>query len=150
MNEEKQPTNTTELAGQSTSTANVQSSSITSTPAPKNTIDLQKFKQSLAAQEDEQPQAQITWKEIKALKRSRYFEKKDNFPKAYLLKHKRTGAIAEVQGASSVHACGFIGWKPRHVTVLEVKDTTAENEKIVEQLEKSEAKISEVAMASSE
>jgi hypothetical protein len=104
------PINTTEFNGEEV-TRN----------APKNTIDIQKFKQSLATdKEDKQLTQQLTWKDVKALKRSKYLEKKGRYKKSFIIQHKKTRAIAEINAISSIDACHFIGWKPRQVKLLEV------------------------------
>jgi len=89
---------------------------------PRNTIDLKKFQQDLN-QEVEPAKIEtstITWKEIKALKKSRYFAVKDQFDKSFVLKHKISGIIAEIQALTPVQACKFIGWKVNQVKVIEV------------------------------
>jgi len=64
----------------------------------------------------------LTMKEIKALKRARYEDTANNFNKAYVIQNKRTGQIVEIRAASSVHAANIIGWRPRHVNLIEVKE----------------------------
>jgi len=66
--------------------------------------------------------APLTWKEERALKKARYNEIFPKFKKAYVLRNKRTGQIAEIRAASSFHACNIIGWKMRKVEVLEIKE----------------------------
>ena len=58
--------------------------------------------------------------EIRALRRSKYDEIANKFDKIFTLSHK-SGKIVEIRAASSVHACKIIGWRPRHVKVVEVK-----------------------------
>lgn len=69
----------------------------------------------------------LTYKEMRALKRSKYAEVANKFKKIFLLKNKRTGQIVEIRAASAFHACNFIGWKPNRVKVLEQRE-----EKVVE------------------
>ena len=135
--EEKQPTSTTELAGKD------------ATKSPENTIDLQKFQKSLAAQ-DENPVPQITWREVKALKRSRYFDVKDKFNTAYVIQNRKTGAIAEIQAASTVHAANFIGWRPKQVKLLETVNVQERQKKVVKELEKRENADVEMTSGSSD
>jgi len=45
----------------------------------------------------------------------------DDSWKTYVIRNKKTGKIAEIRAASPVHACGLIGWRPRHTVVLETK-----------------------------
>jgi len=69
----------------------------------------------------------LTFKEMKALKRSRYQEDIMNntkFKKAYLLVNKKTGQMAEIRAASSCHACNIIGWKHNHVRLISERDVT--------------------------
>ena len=66
----------------------------------------------------------LTYKELKALKRSRYEDKimlNPLFKKAYVIQNIKTGQVAEVRAASSLHACNIIGWKPRRVRVISEK-----------------------------
>ena len=62
----------------------------------------------------------LTYKEAKALKRSRYgeIEKNPRFKNSYVLLNKRTNQIVEIKAASSFHACNIIGWKANRVQVL--------------------------------
>ena len=136
------PKNTTELAM-------VTDYKGTEDKTPEKTIDLQKFKQSLATKTDEKPTQQITWKEVKTLKNSGYFNLKDKYSLAYVLKNRKTGAIAEIQAASTVHACKFIGWRPHQVELLEVVNVKERAAKVTEQLEKYEKSNTEMASASS-
>ena len=69
--------------------------------------------------------APLTWKEAKALKRSRYEEKaakNDKYTKMYIIRNKRTNQIVELRAASSLHAANIIGWKPRKIEVLDVRE----------------------------
>jgi len=76
------------------------------------------------AVEEEQP-APLTFKEAKALKRSRYEDKiahNSNFKKSYIIRNKKTNQVVEVRAASPLHAANIIGWRARTVEVLETKD----------------------------
>ena len=68
----------------------------------------------------------ITWREIKHLKKAKYDQTNNKFDNSYVILNKRTGQIVEINACSPVHACNIIGWKPRKVKVLEVKDAKAE------------------------
>jgi len=72
--------------------------------------------------EEDLQAAPITWKEIKALNKSRYDQIRTKFKKTFIIANKRTGQIVEISAASSIHACKIIGWKSRKVRVLEVKE----------------------------
>ena len=91
-------------------------------------MDIQAFKERLDETliEDKAPTLGI--KELKALKKSKYHEIVDKFNTIYVIKNKRTGVIVELRGASSFHCCNLIGWRPRHVTVIEEKDAPIENQ----------------------
>jgi len=60
----------------------------------------------------------LTYKEMKALKRSRYHEIFEKFDTSYVLENKKTGQIVEIRAASSLHACNIIGWKKNKVRIL--------------------------------
>jgi len=68
----------------------------------------------------------IGHKEIKSLNRNKYETISKNFDTIFLIQNKRTQQIVELRAASSVHACNLIGWKPKHVRVLEEKSTNKE------------------------
>jgi len=62
---------------------------------------------------------QLTRNDYKSLKHTKYFELKDKYNTAFILKNKKTGAVASIQALSSVHACSFVGWRPKNVTVID-------------------------------
>jgi len=64
----------------------------------------------------------LTYKEQKSLKKSKYAENKEKYPKTFLIRNKRTGRMAEINGFSPLQACSSIGWRSRHCKVVEVKD----------------------------
>jgi len=70
----------------------------------------------------------IGLKEFKSLKRMKYAEKKGQFDKVFVLKNRKTGAIAEIEATTSFQACKFIGWKPKQVVLLETKDIKVDEE----------------------
>ena len=55
----------------------------------------------------------------KKLKNAKYAEKKDAFPVKYLLRHKKTTLVIEVNACSVMHACKMAGWRARDAEVLE-------------------------------
>jgi hypothetical protein len=71
----------------------------------------------------------LGWREAKALKRSKYSEKQSSYKTEFILANKKTGQIAEIKGISFLHACNSIGWRDRHVQVLEIKEVVTEEEK---------------------
>jgi len=126
--EEKRPTNVTEISTEELSSgesgaqgeSHVSVSSSSSTKAPKNTIDLKKFQQSLARDDQKEAVPSLTWKDAKALKRSKYMENKDKYDVAYVLQNKRTKQVVEIQAKSSFHACTIIGWKAKKTKVIDM------------------------------
>jgi len=62
----------------------------------------------------------LTQSDLKSLNRTKYFSIKDQYKTEYILMNKKTGAIAAIRALSSVHACSFIGWRPKNVTVVDV------------------------------
>jgi len=69
----------------------------------------------------------LGYKEMRALKKSRYEEDILDNPKcikSFILKNKKTGQIVELKAFSSFHACNVIGWKPNKVIVLGEKDSS--------------------------
>ena len=78
-----------------------------------------------AAQQDEQIETRLTYKEMKALKRSRYetnIMNNSKFKKAYVIQNIKTGQVAEIRAASSFHACNIIGWKVNKVILISEKE----------------------------
>ncbi|MFW5803995.1 MAG: hypothetical protein ACOCWG_02070 [bacterium] len=70
----------------------------------------------------------LTRKDMKAMKRSRYSEKSDGYKYTFVVKNKKTGQIAELNASSPLQATNFIGWRPRHVKILETKINTKNHE----------------------
>jgi len=151
--EDKDPKNVTEFSEkESVSSSNVSSEETTTIAAPKNTIDMQKFRRNLATQAAEKQNEEeggeegpppLTWKEIKSLKRNRYFDIKDKFDKAFVLQNKRTDQIAEIQAASSYHACKIIGWKSNRTKVIDVINVKEREAEILKKVENVPAETSE-------
>ena len=112
------------------------SSSPSSDPVKKNKeidpIMQQEFEDALNSNRDNEKKSipSIGWREIKALKRSRYLDVKDKYDKAFILSNKRTKQVVEIQAASSLQACQMIGWKPRHIKVLDVLNVKDRDKKI--------------------
>jgi hypothetical protein len=64
----------------------------------------------------------LSQQDFKKLHRSKYFNVKDKYTTAFVLKNKKNGSIVEIQALSSIHACSFIGWRPKNVTLIDVID----------------------------
>lgn len=153
----KNPTNTTEFAknnSSNTDTDYVEKSveeclsklSISQIEPVRNPeIDIQKFKQSLAHKHgpdcDHDNIPPLTWKDVKSLKKSRYFEIKDKYKIAYVLQNKRTKQIAEIQAASSIQACNIIGWKPNRTKIIDTINVEKRDAEIAEKSKKITEKI---------
>ena len=60
----------------------------------------------------------LTRRDYQSLKKSKYSDVFKKYDKSFVLKNKKTGAIAEIRGVNAFHACKFIGWKPQQVKVL--------------------------------
>ena len=66
----------------------------------------------------------LTWKEAKALKKSKYateIANNEKYTKMYIIRNKRTNQVVELRARDGLHAACIIGWRPRHVRVLDVK-----------------------------
>ena len=87
-------------------------------------LDSQRLKEQKEKQESEVNA--VSWREMKALKRAKYDKIAPKCDKSYLLHNKKLGMMVEIRGFSSVHACNMVGWKPRHVKVIEEKDVVPE------------------------
>lgn len=92
---------------------------------PSKTIDMPESAVINGQVNDESEPAPLTIKEANALKYSRYEEKiahNNKFKKAFVIRNKKTNQVVELRAASSFHACKIIGWRPRKVQVLSVRD----------------------------
>ena len=107
-------------------TKEVSPADITATTVDKN-----------SSEEDEVQIPPITWREIKALRKAKYDQTNTKFDTAYVLLNKRTGQIVEINACSDIQACNIIGWKPRKVKVLEVKDVSKAKEEKAEEITES-------------
>jgi hypothetical protein len=60
------------------------------------------------------------------LRKNKYEEVQKKYTDVFILKHKNfPNKVVELKAASSVHACNLIGWRPRHVELVQ-KDTDKE------------------------
>jgi hypothetical protein len=57
-------------------------------------------------------------KDIRRLNSKNYEELSKKFENVYLVRHKKTGKIAEIHAASAVHAATLLGWNPKKTQVL--------------------------------
>ena len=94
----------------------------------KDQVDVVLDSQRLKEQEEQkQPEINaVSWREMKALKRAKYDKVAPKCDKSYILLNKKFGMMIEIRGFSSVHACNMVGWKPRHVKIVEEKDVEPE------------------------
>ena len=90
-----------------------------STPALEK-ITTQKMMEMISRQQQE-------WQQHKARKRLQsinYNEKSKKYKNSYILQHKKSGLIAEIRAASSLHACRMLNWNPKRVRLLSTKIIT--------------------------
>lgn len=95
-----------------------------------NEVDINETTNVSEAQDQFQPNP-LTRREMKYLKKNRYFDIKDNPSyKDFILFNKKTGQMVEIKASSSFHACKIIGWKPNQVTLIprEAIETAATTE----------------------
>jgi len=65
------------------------------------------------------------------LKSHDYARKSADWNKVFLLRHRKyPGKVAEIRALSAFHACRLLGWRPRHVEVLEEREAESEPEKM--------------------
>jgi predicted RND superfamily exporter protein len=79
------------------------------------------MKEKVKEDKPEEIQSHLSYQDFKALKRSKYHEKQNLYDKSFVLLNKKTNSVVELRGVSSTHACKFIGWRPRHVQLLETR-----------------------------
>jgi len=66
--------------------------------------------------------AALSEDEMKRLKNNGYRQDLgDESWKTYVIRNKKSGKIAEIRAASAVHASNLIGWRPRHIEVIQEK-----------------------------
>lgn len=56
--------------------------------------------------------------EFKAMKKQNY--DKNESPISYVIQNTKTGAIVEIKAVSPLLAAKTVGWRPRHVKVLQI------------------------------
>jgi hypothetical protein len=71
---------------------------------------------------DKKPEAHVGHDEFKAMKKSKYNEQKDEINTSYVIQNKKTGKIVEVKAKSAVLAARTVGWRPRHIKVLQINE----------------------------
>lgn len=92
-------------------------------------LEKEKSQELQKQKEDEQEKVIISHKEFKSLKRAKYGENHERFDKLFTIKNKKTGKVVAIRAASVIMACNTIGWRPRHVTLIE--ETIIDN-KVIE------------------
>ena len=66
-----------------------------------------------------QPNNETDFYEQNNLRKNRYSQSESN--NKFVIKNKKHGKIAEINAKSVIHACGLLGWRPRHCKVMSVK-----------------------------
>jgi len=62
-------------------------------------------------------------RDLDRLSRNNYREVSKRYKKAFVIKHKKfPNKIVELRAASPCHAASLVGWRPRHIKLIEVKD----------------------------
>jgi len=79
------------------------------------------MQKKVGKEEPEEVQAHLSYDDFKALKRSKYHDKQNQFSESFVILNKKTNSVVELKAASVVQACKFIGWRPRHVQLLETR-----------------------------
>ena len=72
----------------------------------------------------------IDEKDVRRLNTNGYEEKSKRFNTAFVLMHNKTGKLAELWAASSVHACTMLHWNPKHATLLRIRTRVVEKEPV--------------------
>lgn len=117
------PKNLTEFAKVSQEIERISTSEEKTSQDKENPLDLEQFRKDLNESKRDnsvQVPTQLSWREMKALKKSKYFNIKDKYTTSYVLRNKKTGMVAELQASSATHASHLIGWRPRQIEVLDV------------------------------
>ena len=70
-------------------------------------------------------EVQVGYNEFKSMQKNKYENKGDT---SYVLRNKKTGAIVEIQAVSSLLAAKTVGWRPRHVEIIQVNKKEEEDE----------------------
>ena len=85
--------------------------------------------QSQVKSASRQPRS-IDEKDVRRLNTNGYEEKSKRFNTAFVLMHNKTGKLAELWAASSVHACTMLRWNPKHTTLLRTRTRVVEKEPV--------------------
>ena len=73
----------------------------------------------------QQPRS-IDEKDVRRLNTNGYEQKSKKFNTAFVMMHNKTGKLAELWAASSVHACTMLHWNPKHTTLLRTRTRDVE------------------------
>ena len=78
-----------------------------------------------------EPEAHVGSSEFKAMKKQDYQKNKSQIDTSYVIQNKKTGQIVEIKAISSLSAAKTVGWRPRHVKVLQInKDSSNSNKNV--------------------
>jgi len=64
----------------------------------------------------------VGYKELKSLRKNKYAEKSDDFDTSYVIQNTKTKQIVEIKAASVILAAKMVGWRPRHVKLIQVNE----------------------------
>ena len=57
-------------------------------------------------------------RDYKKLSNNRYEDAKGKFKTVFVIQHVKTGKVAELKAASSIHAAKMLGWRPRQTKLI--------------------------------
>ena len=87
--------------------------------SPQNLAKVMKDQVNKQKPEEKKVEDHLDAKDFKALRRSKYHEKQNQFNQSFVIQNTKTGNVVELKALSGMHAARFIGWRPRHVKVLD-------------------------------
>lgn len=101
-------------------------------------VEQEEIKKIEDKENEQQKQVILTHKEFKALKKAKYEDIQEKYDTAYTIQNKKTKKVVTLRAASVIMACNIIGWRPRHVKLIET--TIIEKKVNPEEMKKVEVK----------
>jgi len=94
----------------------------TTTKELTNTLESSSLMKATKKVDEKKPENHIGRKEFKAMEKINYAEISKDFTKSYVIQNTKTKQIVEIKALSSFHAAKIVGWRPRHVQLIQVNE----------------------------
>jgi hypothetical protein len=92
------------------------------TPQPGTSLEVNDPRDEKPEDPKEKAGMYLSQKDYSWLRKTNYEEERRKYNTTFVLQHRKFPTkIVELKGATAVHACGFIHWKPQQVRLLEMR-----------------------------